>query len=83
MKTEKKRMRTDMMKSVGHYTNRKHRPTLSMRLVKPQLEKGWHPPEVISKTLSFILCLHTLHFLFIFVWIFLSLTAGSATLSGL
>lgn len=70
-----------MMKSVAHYTNRKYRSSLSMRLVKPQLGKRWHPSEVISKTLFFTQCLHTLHLLFIFVWIFFSLAAGSATLS--
>lgn len=71
-----------MMKSVGHYTNRKQRSGLSMRLVKPQLERGWHPPEVISKAPSLLLCPHTLHFLFIFYicLVFSSLVAGS--LSG-
>lgn len=41
-----------MTKSFGHYTSRKHKSSLSMRKSKPQLEKGWRPPEVISKTLS-------------------------------
>lgn len=81
LKREKKKVRRDMMKSVSHYNNREHGSNPSMRLGKPQMKKGRHPPEVIPKTLASIPCLHTLHFLFIFVWIFSLPSAGSGTLS--
>lgn len=54
------------MKSVGHSNTGR----LSRRLLKPQLDKGWHPPEVISPTFPLLLCQQTLiSFLYLtFVW---------------